>query len=164
VGVVGVGGEGLVPALAGNLDGIGITDVEEKFQKAVDWVVWGILITESKTRIDKRISKIIQSLLNLYSLKYSPGTFRKRRYLNYLAISLLVENVSLNTEIVSNDTKEKIKIINGKINAVYKQIKSKEKRPPTDYLFTNVKQSNLEKTIEKLDKMNEFGDKFTPRL
>ena len=100
----------------------------------------------------------------MYSLKYSPGTFRKRRYLNYLAISLLVENVSLNTEIVSNDTKEKIKIINGKINAVYKQIKSKEKRPPTDYLFTNVKQSNLEKTIEKLDKMNEFGDKFTPRL
>ena len=142
----------------------GIVDVEEKFQKAVDWVIWGIFITESKTRVDKRITKIIQSMLNLYSLKYSNGTFRKRRFLTYLAISLLVENVSLNSEIVSKDTKEKIKIVNNKINDIYKQIKAKEKRPPTDYLFTNVKQSNLEKTIEKLDKMNEFGDKFTPRL
>ena len=138
--------------------------MEEKFQKVVDWVVWGVFISESKTRLDKRISKIIQSMLNLYSLKFSFGTFRKRRFLTYLAISLLVENVSLNTEIVSKETKEKIKIVNGKINGIYKQIKAKEKRPPTDYLFTNVKHSNLEKTIEKLDKMNEFGDKFTPRI
>jgi len=142
----------------------GLVDVEEKHQKVVDWVVWGVFINASENHIDKRTNKLIRSLLNLYALRYSSGVFRKRRYLMYLAISLLVDNVSLNGAMITDQTKEKIKSVNLKINHIYKQIKAKEKRPPTDYLFTNVKQSNMEKTIEKLDKLQEFGDKFIPRL
>ena len=142
----------------------GFVEVEEKYQKAVDWMVWGIFINESENQLDKRIGKIVRSLMNLYSLKYTHGVYRKRRFLVYLAISLLVENVNLNVELISNSTKEKIKVVNTKINSIYKQVKAKEKRPPTDYLFSNVKRSNLEKTIEKLDILKEFGDKFTPQI
>ena len=77
---------------------------------------------------------------------------------------MLVENPKMNNELIKDTTKEKVSLVVSKIHLVYKQIKKNEHRPPTDYLFHNLNNSNLEKTIEKLDKMNDFAETFIPRL
>ena len=106
----------------------------------------------------------MESLFSLFTLRYSVGCQKKRRNILYFAISLLCENLINNEEIIRQSQQEIVGNILKKIDLVYKQIKQNEQSPGTEYLFKDVKSSNLEKTIEKLDKMNTFGENFVPRL
>ena len=76
----------------------------------------------------------------------------------------MCENNLPNEEIIRASQKEIVGNILKKINLVYNQIKKNEVSPDTEYLFKDMKSSNLEKTIEKLEKMNNFGESFIPRL
>lgn len=129
--------------------------VDDKFQKESIWILWEIIL--DVTSKDKLKSKIINSLLNLYCLRYTSGTKRKRKGIIYFAISLITEHVNINEELISNKTK--INNIVNNINLLYKEIKKNEEKPNTDYLFENLDEakSNKEKTIEKLNKMNSLN-------
>ena len=95
----------------------------------------------------------MQSVLNMFSIKYTTATCKKRRYLFYFAISLLTEKVITNSEIIKD--KKTIEAVTNKINIVYKQIKKNEHSPNTDYLFANLeKENSLEKTLMKMSLVN----------
>jgi hypothetical protein len=137
--------------------------VESKYQMDVIWIVWDVFLKTGEKR-SKITQKIINALLSLFTLKYSNGCARKRKYILYFVVSILCENITEYEDIIRNNQKELISNVINKIDQVYSQIKKNEESPGTEYLFRNMKSSNLEKTIEKLEKMNTFGETFVPRL
>ena len=137
--------------------------VESKFQKDVIWIIWDLFLKESEKR-SKMVKKIINALLNLFTLKYTSGCNKRRKYILYFAVSVLCENINTEEEIIRKPTQEIVKNVINKIDLVYKQIKKNEQSPGTEYLFKDIKAMNLEKTIEKLEKMNTFGETFIPRI
>jgi hypothetical protein len=139
------------------------SQVDTKSQKDIIWIIWDLFLKES-TKRSKFIKKTMDSLFSLFTLKYSTGCHKKRRNILYFAISLLCENLINNEEIIRQSQQEIVSNILKKIDLVYKQIKVNEISPGTEYLFKDIKSSNLEKTIEKLEKMNTFGENFVPRL
>ena len=137
--------------------------VDVKLQKDIIWMVWDLFLIEAAKR-SKFVKKTMDSLLALFTLKYVPGCQKKRRNILYFAVSLLCENVISNEEIIRPSQQEIVGNVLKKIDQVYQQIKKNEESPGTEYLFKDIKSRNLEKTIEKLEKMNSFGESFVPRL
>ena len=126
--------------------------VADKYQMEFIWIIWEILLNVAVKQGVRLRTKIIESLLSLFCIRYSPGCKKRRRYLLYCAISLLTESCDLSQEIVSN--KKIIEDVVNKINIVYRDVKKKEETPATDYL--NVGKSNTDKTVERLEKMNQI--------
>jgi hypothetical protein len=135
--------------------------VESKCQMDIVWIIWDIFVTESKKR-SSLVQRIVNSALNIFCLKYRLGCYKKRRLLMYFVIEVFTEPYALEEEIVRD--KNKILTISENIHKIYKQIKKNEHSPGTDYLYKNVKSSNLEKTISKLETMNNLGAEYIPRI
>lgn len=135
--------------------------VSEKNQLDCIWMIWDLLLINSSSKL---ITRVLNSLLNLFALRFTSGCKKKRRYILYFAVELITEKVNLNIEMISDCNKKLIKNVVSKINTIYKSIKKNEIAPETDYLFNGLKKekSNLEKTIEKLDTLNNFNS-FIPR-
>lgn len=130
-------------------------NVPDKFKKDIIWIVWETIFLFSKSEL---ITKILNNLLELFMIKYNFAMKKRRRYLLYFAVELVTEATDLTLNIVKDSAT--IENIKQKINVIYKTIKKNEVAPKTDYLFNNIEsRSNLDKTIEKLDKLNSIINK-----
>jgi hypothetical protein len=134
------------------------------------WIIWDILFYYSNPAIvDKKYTiidsenynnnnnnslkhKIIKNLFELFIIKYNNNVKKKRKYIIYYAFALLVENTNFTIAIINK--REETEAIVLKINTIYKEIKKNEESPKTDYLFNNLNKSNLEKTMEKMELLN----------
>ena len=127
-------------------------DVNDKFKNDIIWILWdSLLLISNKNKI---INKLINSLFNLFCIRYTTACKKKRKYLLYTAINFLTEKINLEIKIIEN--KELIENISSKINIIYKEIKKNEIKPDTNYLFNGLEKSNLHKTINKLDLMDKI--------
>jgi hypothetical protein len=130
--------------------------IPEPLQMDPVWLIWEAIVKETINRKKKLLKTVIESLLYLFSLKFSSGTYSKRKYLIFFALSLLTIPINIEKEpLLTENTKELIEVVKGKINHIYRQIKHNEKSPNTDYLFNGLdKRSNLEKSLKKLELLN----------
>ena len=126
--------------------------VENKYKRDIIWLVWDSLFVHIENLGNPFLTKLMNSLMTLFCIKYTTGACKKRRYLLYFAVALLTEPVPTNVELVTK--KELIANTVEKIGEIYKQIKKNEHSPGTDYLFNNLeKATNFEKSIRKLEMM-----------
>ncbi len=128
-------------------------NVQDKYQMDPIWLIWDAILKESAARNNQAIDKVVKSLLSIFCIKFTSGVTKRRRFLVYFAISLLTENAEFSIEIVNN--KNQVDTIVKKIDHVYRDIKKNEESPNTGYLEAGIEsKSNLDKTIERLEKMN----------
>lgn len=129
-----------------------IIPVMETYQTDPIWLVWEVILKEVSNRNNAIASKIIESLLQIFCIKYTSGAKKRRRFVIYFAVAMLCEPVDYTIDIVKN--KQTIDTIIKKIDHVYRDVKKNEIAPATNYLFNGVTKSNIDKTIERLEKMN----------
>jgi hypothetical protein len=132
-----------------------IYNVENKYKKDIIWIIWDILLVYSNKK-DNFIQLLVASCLNLFCVKYTTASCRKRIYLLYYTISLLTEIVPTNIDIITNKTI--LYSVVEKIDEVYKQIKKNEIIQSEEYLYTglNQKQKNLQKSFAKMEILNDI--------
>jgi hypothetical protein len=126
--------------------------IQDKFKNDIIWIVWDIILNECSSKKNPLLTKIINALLEIYSIKYSTGVKKRRKFLIYNAVSILTDPLDLTIEIIAN--KNELDAIIKKIGIVYKDVKKNEESLNVDYLYTGMERSNLDKTIERLEKMN----------
>jgi len=138
--------------------------VETKYQKDIIWMAWDAFNHYAKADAHGEfIERSMQSLLQLFSIKYTTACGKRRRYLLYFAVTLLTEPVPTNVEIVTLDHKKILASVVEQIHMVYRQIKKNELSPNTEYLFSGMnKRSTLEQSMRKLEVMETLGG--VPRL
>ena len=130
-------------------------NVDPKFQMSIIWIIWEILLHESNLR-GKYYYQIVNSLLEIFCLRYTLTNNKKFKHLFYYAIYLLCENIDTTISFIND--KSKVSLIVKNIDKFFKQIKLGEESPKTDYLFDNKEtKTNREKTFEKLQLLNKIN-------
>jgi len=108
------------------------------------------LVYYVKQRKNPFIENIMNSLLNIFCIRYTTASCKRRKYLLYFAVEIMTNHVPTNIELFQN--KEVIYSVVEKIDQIYAQIKKNEDSPNTDYLFSNLdSKQNLESSIKKME-------------
>jgi len=137
--------------------------VEHKFQKEIIWIIWDALFYYSN---DDYLKTILNSILKLFCLKFTPGSIKKRIYLLYFAVSVVTEPFVRNVPMIPN--KQLLETTLAQINSIYKQIKKSEESPKTEYLFeglhANESATNRQKSVQKMEILNSMGTGINGRI
>lgn len=85
------------------------------------WVVWSILYSYAPSPISK---KIMDSLIRLFGIAYTPSTKEKRKFLLYYAVSLCCDPIHMDVELMQD--KKILEIAYEKCWLMYKDIRKHE--------------------------------------
>ena len=95
--------------------------VLDKYKTDPIWMVWDII---HDADVKPPPKKILESLMRMFCIAYTPAANKRRRFLIYYAITLCCETVVI--DIPFTDNKPYIEAIVSKIEGTYKEIKKNE--------------------------------------
>ena len=131
--------------------------VENKHKCDIIWILWeAILYYGEEKHKPEFIQKTLLALHDLFCIKYTTGTPKKRRYLLYFAVELITETVDFVSPAFITD-RELMQTVVDQIDQVYKQIKKHEIIDENaNYMFMGLseKEINLKKSLGKMELMN----------
>ena len=130
-----------------------ISNVSDKYKKDYIWLVWEIILDHSAK--NKLTKLIVTSLLNLFSIHYTPAIKKKRKHILFFAISLIIDIYDTAIPIVNPKYTELFSKITNNSDMIYAQLKKNEKESNTGYLFHGCEKTdnNLKDTLSKLAKI-----------
>ena len=94
--------------------------VDDKYKGDIIWIMWEIIMKECVVRDNALLTKIVDSIMKMFSIRYSSTVKRHRRFNIYFAISLLTEHFDSSLQIISDSEVCSHMIDN--IDIVYKQL------------------------------------------
>ena len=97
----------------------------EKISNNIIWIIWDIILKISKEK-NNEIKEIIKSLFDLFTIRYSLSINRKRIYIIYQCIELLLLEKSIDYNIKILKNKEQLQNLEKNINIIFEQIKKSE--------------------------------------
>ena len=126
-------------------------NVEEQYQTDCVWVIWSAIIHYSKKK-PIFVQNTLSSLLNLFCIKYTTSICKKRRYILYFAVGLLIESIKTDVDISSD--RETLQNVVNKTNIVYKQVKQNEENIVNLNESFNERRKRSEMSMRKLDMLD----------
>ena len=130
-----------------------IKNIDEKYLCYPIWLIWDCLFfyADKKSKI---IKSIIDSLFEIFCLKFTNSTINKRILNIYFAVYILNDNIDFKTNIITKKNVKNIDNILNNIDIFFSQVKENELKPKTNYLFNNIQMSNIDKSKEKINIIN----------
>ena len=133
-------------------------NVGDAYETDVVWLLWEAMICEASN--DLFVKKLIDCLLDLFSIRYSFNVKSKRRYLIYFAIEILTDSLRTNIPLIDSKKKALVEKIVEKANAIYKVVKKNEIQPQSSYLLNSIAgiKDEKDKMMDKFNKIFELGN------
>lgn len=123
-------------------------DVEPSYQSDAVWVIWDAILHYGKLK-SKFTQQTLSSLLKLFCIRYTSSTCKKRRYILYFAVGLVIDTVKTNIEICTD--KPVVKKVLDKINCIYNQVKLNEDNSTIKSAGYSEKRKKIEASLKKLE-------------
>ena len=99
-------------------------DKNEKLSKNIIWIIWDILLKMSKDKKNQKMSQSVESIFELFTIKYTVACNKSRVYMIYHCIELLLldKKIDWNIDLLRN--KEALKNIETNMEVIFEQIKT----------------------------------------
>ena len=101
-----------------------LTNSKPELEKNIIWIIWDFILKTSKNSLSNESYEIIDKIFELFKVRYTLTTNKKRIFMIYHCIEIYCNKIDLKINILKNKTL--IKNLSKNINIVMEQIKKSE--------------------------------------